>query len=292
MPLLYSMREGFAGFRRARFATIASTSAIVVALSLIGSLALIGYHADRITRHMKAQSSEIEVFLTDPDPGRAVEIQARLDGRPGVRSTRFVSQEEAEHIFLSEFGDEGNVFLGEHFLPASIKVLMEPAYAHVDSLNRLVSTVEQWTNVDEVVFNQPLLMRVQENLRLASAIALSIGLLVVLASVTLVANTIRLTIYARRLLIRTMKLVGATDRFVRRPFLFEGVYQGLLAGLIAGVIVVGLHQMLLEFVPLLEGWPGGHPAISLTAMVLLGILLGWLGSLVAARRFIRKVHLH
>ncbi len=292
MSLLYSMKEGLAGFRRARFATMASMSAIVVALTLIGALGIMGFHAEKVIRVMRTQSGEVEVFLLHPDESRADSLRKRLAAQPGVVDTRFISQLEAEAIFRSEFGEDGNVFMGEHFLPASIKIRMAASYAHVDSLNRLVATIGGWENVDEVVFNQPLLLRLQENLRLTSTIALAIGLLVLLASVILVANTIRLTIYARRLLIRTMKLVGATDAFVRRPFLFEGIYQGLVAGLVSAGLVVLLHEVLLRFVPLLDGWPGGHPAVVAAALLLLGLLLGFLGSLVATRRFIRKVHLH
>ena len=91
-------------------------------------------------------------------------------------------------------------------------------------------------------------MRVQENLSAhINTTALSLGIIVILASIFLVANTIRLTIYARRLLIRTMKLVGATDPFIQRPFIVEGVLQGLLAGLIASGIVWGLFTMLSKF---------------------------------------------
>ncbi len=292
MSLLYSMREGLAGFRRAPFASAASTSAIIVALALIGVMALLAFHAERVVDYMQQQGGQVEIFLLSPDESAAEPLVRRLRNEPGVASTTFVSQSEAEEIFLEQFGSEGDVFLGESFLPASIQVAFEPNYAHVDSLSPWVEKVETWENVDEVVYNLPLLTRVQNNRRTASIVALVLGVLVMLASMILVANTIRLTIYARRLLIRTMKLVGATDRFVRRPFLFEGLIQGTVAGALSGTLVVGAHLFLLRFVPFLEGWPGENPIYTLAAMILIGMLLGLIGSLFAARRFIKKVHLH
>lgn len=289
--MLYSMKEGLAGFWRARFTVFASTSAIVVALTLIGVIALVGYHVNLITTSLQQQSGEVEVFLEEPDENLAEELQERLAQRPGIESTQYISQEEAEAIFMEDFGEEGDVFLDENFLPASVKIRVEPAYANVDSLAPLIEQVETWDGVEEIVFNRNLLERVQQNLGIVYLVTLTVGVLITLACIFLVANTIRLTIYARRLLIRTMKLVGATDPFIRRPFLFEGLFQGMLGGAIAGFIVWSLHLALLRYIPLLEaqGWPGGHPAVMITALVLLGMLLGLLGSWFATRRFIRKV---
>ena len=134
---------------------------------------------------------------------------------------------------------------------------------------------------------------VERNVRVYSSVGLGIGLLVVLAALLLVGNTVRLTIYARRLLIRTMKLVGATDGFIRRPFLVEGVLQGLLGGVVAALIVWMIYTGLQGLVVGLgaEGWPGGSAFLTLFGLILLGVLLGWLASWIAVRRFIKKVRL-
>ena len=159
-----------------------------------------------------------------------------------------------------------------------------------DSLNALISEVKTWARVEEVVFNQPLFARVQQNLRLITWGGVSLGALVVLASIFLVANTIRLTVYARRLLIRTMKLVGATDRFIRRPFVIEGMLQGLIAGVVASGILWSLYQLAASYVPGLEDLGGLWLAIGV--VVVSGVLLGWIGSFFAVRRFIKNVALH
>ncbi len=291
MSLTYTIREGLAGFRRAKFAFIAATTATAVALVLIGMFALISYQAGQVTTWLRQRVGELEIFIEDVEEPIALAIDARAALAPGVDETEYVSKEQAREIFRQEFGEGSELFLDQPFLPASIKVRVTPAYANPDSLQRLVAEFSSWNRVQEVVFNQPLLMKVQQNLRLLTFSGLTLGLLVVLAALFLVGNTIRLTIYARRLLIRTMKLVGATDTFIQQPFLVEGVLQGVLAGAGASVLVWLLYGAMAGYVPAL--------GVSAWALLLLGLgivgagaLLGWIGSFFAVRRFIKQVALH
>ena len=290
--LSYTIREGLAGFRRAKFAVIASTSAMAVALVLIGLFVLMGIEAQQVSSWLRQRVGELEIFLEEAEEPIQQSIYQRAQLTPGVAETDFISREEAQRVFLEEFGEGAEVFFDEPFLPASIKVRVEPAYANPDSLTALAEEFSTWNRVDEVVFNQDLLVKVQQNLNLLTLVGLSLGTLVILASLFLVANTIRLTIYARRLLIRTMKLVGATDPFIRQPFIVEGVGQGLVAGLLAGGLLWGLYHLAARYLSLLEppGFAAGLFLVVLLAFA--GSLLGWLGSLLAVRRFIRHVALH
>ena len=290
--LPYSVREGLLGFRRAKFAVFTSTSAMAVALVLIGLFGMLSYQAQLVTEWLRQTVGELEIFLVeDIEVERARSLHERADATIGVEEAEYISVEQASQIFQQEFGEESDIFQGEAFLPASIKVRVRSNYANTDSMSMLISEFESWNLVDGVVFNQPLLVKVQENLDLINTTALSLGIIVILAAIFLVANTIRLTIYARRLLIRTMKLVGATDSFIRRPFIVEGVLQGVLAGIFASLLIWGLYSMLSSFLP----------QISVTPFVLIvyffivtitGALLGWIGSALAVRRFVKNVQLH
>lgn len=293
MPLLpYSLREGFAGFRRAKFAVFTSTSAMAVALVLIGLFSLLSYQAQLVTDWLRQRVGELEIYLQDDiDPQMARALHERAQATLGVEEAEFISTEEATRIFQQEFGEGSEIFLNEAFLPPSIKVRVEPRYANADSMHALIEEFSSWNRVDEVVFNEPLLAKVQQNLALINTTALTLGVIVVLASIFLVANTIRLTIYARRLLIRTMKLVGATDTFIRRPFLVEGVLQGVLAGLGAGGLVWGMYTLLSRYLPQLTISPMAVTLL-VAGITLVGGLLGWIGSAFAVRRFIRNVQLH
>jgi cell division transport system permease protein len=292
MSLSYTLREGLANFRRARFATIASTSAMSVALVLIGLFGLLAFEAQQVSTWLKQRVGEVELFLEDVDEPVAQAIFERTRAMPGVEEADYISRAEAETIFRATFGDAAEIFSGENFLPASIRVRVKSVYANADSLTRMVAEFETWNRVDEVVFNRPLLMKVQQNIRLFTITGLSLGVLVVLASLFLVGNTIRLTIYARRLLIRTMKLVGATDSFVRQPFIVEGVLQGLIAGAVAALLLFTAYSSLAGVMPQLEAHRTSTGLFLIFGVLFLGVLLGWLGSVFAVRRFIRQVALH
>ncbi len=291
MSLSYTLREGLAGFSRAKFAFVAATSATAVALVLIGLFIVLSYQAQQVTTWLRQRVGEVELFIEDVDEAAAQAIDARAALVPGVAETEYVSKEKARRIFREEFGEGAEVFLDEPFLPASVKVRVEPDYANPDSLQRMVDEFATWNRVSEVVFNQPLLVKVQQNLRLLTVSGLVLGTLVVLAALFLVGNTIRLTIYARRLLIRTMKLVGATDSFIQQPFIVEGVLQGVVAGGAASLLVWLLYGIMRSNVPQLALSFG---ALLLIAFLLLlfGALLGWLGSFFAVRRFLKNVALH
>ncbi len=290
--LPYFVREGVANLRRAKFSAVASTSAITVALVLVGVFGIVGYEASVVSEMLREQAGQMEVFIEQDASEQMQEaLHARIQTIPGIAQTEFVSHEEAAKIFRREFGEDASAFEDPTFLPASIKIKMEPTHAHPDSMARTANVIGEWRGVDDVVLNQDLLVRVAQNRRLINAVGIALGTIVVLAAVFLVANTIRLTIYARRLLIRTMKLVGATDRFVRRPFLVEGIVQGFLGGTIAGGVVWGLYRIFLQQI--------GRTPLPLRAELLLlggliggGVLLGWIGSYFAARRFIQNIELH
>ena len=288
----YAIKEGFSGFRRATFSSVAATSAMTVALVLVGLLAIMMSQANSVSEWLKQRVGEVELFLDDTSEDVAKALYERAQATLGVEEAEYISKARAQEIFKEEFGEEAVVFFDDAFLPASIKVRVKPAYVNADSLNMLVSEFASWNRVDEVVFNRPLLTKVQGNLRMLSLVGGAIGLLVLLASVFLVANTIRLAIYARRLMIRTMKLVGATDSFIRQPFIVEGIIQGFIASFLAIFIIWVVHVVVVAYVPQL-----GDPSISsillfASAMLGSGVLLGWIGSENAVRRFLRNISLH
>jgi len=288
----YSIKEGLKGLRRARFSTVASTSAMSVALVMIGLFVIVTVQASSVSSWLRQRVGELELFLSDVDEPVAQALHARAGVVPGVSSAEYISKADAEAIFRREFGEEADIFFDEHFLPASIRVQVEPAYANPDSLNRLAEEFRTWNRVDDVIFNQPLLVKVQQNLRLLTLLGLTLGTLVVFASIFLVGNTIRLTIYARRLLIRTMKLVGATDNFVRQPFLIEGMAQGLIAGASAAVVLSLIYGFLQDYIPQMSSISASTGAVMTVFQMLFGLSLGWAGSFFAVRRFIRTVSLH
>ena len=298
LALSYTLREGLAGFRRAKLAAATSVAALAIALVLIGIFVLLGWQGQAVAEALRQRASEVEVFLDDAaTPETAARVGERLRAVAGVDSVRYVSHEEASEIFAEAFGAEADLYDDAQFLPASYRVRLGGDYASPDSLAALVDRVGGWAPVEDVAYDRASVEAVERNLKLFSGVGLAVALLVVVAALLLVGNTVRLSIYARRMLIRTMKLVGATNAFIRRPFLIEGILQGLAAGLAAGLVLWGLYDVFLRFVASADGggsavgWPGGTPLLSVLALVLLGVALGLVASSVAVRRFIRQVRL-
>ena len=294
MALSYTIREGLAGFSRAKFAAATAVMALTIALVLIAVFGLLAWQGQRVSQALEQQVGEVEVFLVRADEPSAREVRILLDSDDAVSSHEYVSVAEAQERFREEFGNEAEQFMDGEFLQASYRVRLRQGYTSPDSVDAAADRIRSHRRVEDVVYNTTLLARVQENLKAVQMAGLGLGLLVVLAALLLVGNTVRLTIYARRMLIRTMKLVGATDGFIRRPFLVEGISQGLLAGFVGAALVYGLYRLLMYQLPALEGqaWPLGHPLPTLAGVVVLGTLLGWIASAVAVRRFLKGVRLN
>jgi len=295
MSLAYSIKEGLLGFRRAKFASVASTSAMAVALILIGLFWMVSSKAQEVSTALQARVGEMEIFLSDnADDNLGQALHRRVEATRGIESAEYVSRADAMQVFEDDFGDGSQDFFDQPFLPPSIRARVTRAYSNEDSLESLRAQFISWSRVDDAVYNKTLLAQVQRNLRAVTTLGLVLGAMVVFASIFLVANTVRLTIYARRLLIRTMKLVGATDSFVQRPFVVEGILQGLIAAVAATVVVAVVQRILMAWLAGfgMEPWGLGQVFGLVAGMLVLGAALGWLGSFLAARRFVKRVALH
>ena len=288
MSLGYVIKEGVAGFKRARLASFTSIFSLFIAVLMLGVLARISYNAYEVAQSLQ-KSIDIEVFLVDLDDRSTQELQSNLSEEPLVQEITYVSKDSAAAIFEKEFGSGGSSLADLKFLPASFKLKIDPE-AQVETVDSLATEIGSMRGVDEVEFNQQLLELMQARFNTVAVAGSGLGLLILLAALVLVFNTIRLTIYAKKGLIKAMKLVGATNSFIRRPFVMEGVIQGLVAGMLAVLTAFVLFQYLLpDFVPqfgILE-WPFGRWYYLSGAMLLLAVIMGYWGSQWAARKFIK-----
>lgn len=292
MSFKYIIKEGFAGIRRAKLAASTSIFSLFIAIFLLGILSRVGYNV-----YVQAMSIkdliEVEVFLFDVDERTTEDIERRLNAEEIVLEATYISKDSASAIMKREFGPGVEELVELNFLPASFKLKVDTE-AGVSQIETLVSSIQNLRGVDEVQYNEGLLRIMESNLNMFSLVGGGIGLLILLASVILVYNTIRLTIYAKRELIRAMKLVGATNSFIRSPFIIEGVLQGVIAGLMAVVSVFFIFEFVIPlYLPEmgLLSWPFGRWYFLTGAMFGLAVLMGWWGSRLAARRFIEETYI-
>lgn len=289
MSLSYVIKEGIAGFRRARLASLTSIFSLFIAVVLLGILARISYNAYEVAQSLKS-SIDVEVFLLDMDDRSIGTLERQLRQQLLIEEVHYISKDSAAAIFQKEFGSEGSSLADLGFLPASFKLKITPE-ASIEQVQELIVEIEDYAGVDEIKFNRQLLEVIESRFQTVVIGGIGVGSLILLAALILVFNTIRLTIYAKRNLIRAMKLVGATNRFIRRPFIVEGVIQGLIAGVSSVLMVYLLFRFLLPlYIPqfgILE-WPFGRWYYLCGAMILLSVMMGYLGSQWAAHKFIRE----
>lgn len=286
MNLRFILSESASGFRRAKLASAISIVTISVSLVLFGAFATLALKASQTLSEIRARV-EVEFFLSETLKEKdARSLATSLRNETPVQTAIYVSRDSAAKIFKAEFGEDIVSILGTNPLPASIKVRLKSEYATLDSLERFVSRVKARDGVLEARYNREFLAGLDRNARLLFFIALGIGVLISLAAVALVSNTIRLIILNKQEMIRTMLLVGATRGFIRAPFLIEGALQGLLGGILA------IGALALLNVAIYQTYPDLYEAIALpdyrvyALLAAFGLVLGLLGSALAARKFL------
>lgn len=293
MSLRYQIKEGLAGLSRARLAAFTSVFSLFLAVLLIGVLARIGFNAYEVSQILR-QQVEVEVFLEDIDDRTTSELRQRISSAQFVEELNYISRDSASRVFQQEFGMGSEALADLNFLPASFRLQISEQ-ATVAQIDSVVQVVNDLNGVEDVRFNLALLQLLEtrtEQLALGGA---ALGGFILFIAMILVFNTIRLTIYAKRDLIRAMKLVGATNSFIRRPFLVEGVFQGVIAGIAASALIYLLFEWVVPQYISQVGvltWPFGRWYYLIGAVIVLAITMGLWGSRWAARKFIKDTSVY
>ncbi len=288
MNLSYVVKEGLSGFRRAKLSTTVSVFTISVSLILLGIFSIVIKNATTLVETIR-NKVELEAFLGDRQSSADMEaIKKRILDIPGVEKAVFISKEDAAKIFKEEFGEDIHRILDFNPLPPSFKISLKEGFRTAEKAGEVQREILQIKGVDDVIYRKALLEFIDRRARMFSLLTLGLGVLITLSAFFLVSNTIRLAIYSKRNIVQTMKLVGATRGLVRMPFLLEGALQGFLGGVIASAVVyllirVALAEFAAELTEILSA------DITLYAgLVVVGTVLGLLGSIFSIRRFISE----
>ncbi|HTY60298.1 MAG TPA: permease-like cell division protein FtsX [Bacteroidota bacterium] len=287
MSFAYTIRESFSGFRRAKLSSLLSVATISVSLILVGIFAAVTINASRLIDSLRSRL-DMEAFLTEPVTDEDVAgLQSRIGGLEGIEKVDFVSKDEALKNFKKETGDDITKVLDFNPLPPSFKITLKEPYRTSAKTLAIYDKIAAIPGVDTVLYRRVLLELIDQRAASINKVMLGLGIAVSLTAIFLVANTIRLAITAKRKLIRTMELVGATRGFIRRPFIIEGVMQGLIGGLGASALMLLLFEYATrlvseEFAPYLR-----MPPLFYGSVVGTGMLLGLAGSLISVLRFVR-----
>jgi cell division transport system permease protein len=229
---------------RLRSSYITLVVSVSLVLFLLGILGLILINARELSDYFR-ESLSFSVMLDDNAREADIRmLQKDLDAKAYVKSTEYISKDEAAAKMKEELGEDFIDFLGDNPLPPSIDVYLVSYYTIPDSVAKIEKYILEYPFVQEVYYQESLLILINENVKKISLFLLIISSFLFLIALTIINNTIRLAIYSKRFLIRTMQLVGATRSFIRKPFILQSAIHGILASLIAIFLLMGLLYLI------------------------------------------------
>ncbi len=282
--LQYLARESVAGFHRRKLTTgvtilIMGSSLLVLALFVLVTLNLGGL------LERARGGIDLRVFLVDSlDDARLAALQPNLVSIPGVQSAHFITKDQALAELRSELGDDADVIdlLDENPLPASYHLELEPSARTSQAVARISEEVKRWPEVEDIVYSKGWVLTLERWNRIFQWASLVVSLIALVAAVFVISNTVRLTMASSARVIEIQKLVGATNAFIRTPFLVEGVLEGVLAGAIAmGALAVGHRLVAGRLQDIIFFTPA-----QIAGFVVLCVGLGLLGSWAAMRKYL------
>ena len=261
---------------------------ISIVLFLLGILGLFLLNTKNLVSHFKEQIV-MTVFLKDSAKDIEIsQMQKKIQLNAATRKVTYTSKEEAAELYARDIGEDFVEFLGYNPLLNSLDIYFNSTYVNNLSLNETKTEIEVSDFVDEVVFDQPLVALLDENIQRVSFLLLMISTLFIIIALLLINSSIRLSIYSKRIIIKTMQLVGATKSFIRKPFILSHIRLGILSSILA---LIGLSFLLWEIdkrFPELEMFQQQNElTIIFISIMTLGIGITGLSTFFATQRYLK-----
>jgi cell division transport system permease protein len=284
--LLFTLREGILNLRRAPLLSLTSIAVMGLSMFVLGIFLLITVNLRAAIVAVQRQV-EIAVFLReDIHEAELASLGEFLREHPGVLEARYLTRDEALAEFRQELKEKEYLLeaLESNPLPDTFEITLYDDWKSTERIATLAENVSGMAGVDEVKYGREWVDRLNRIIVAAVLADFFLGAVVALSSLLVVANTVKLTLIARRDMIELMKMVGATAGVIRRPFVIEGVLKGVLATLLAGVLLTILTVTLGSRIP--EVQPLSFPL--LLTFILFGALVGGLGSIVSLQGYLQR----
>jgi len=274
--------------RRLRSSYLTTIISISLVLFMLGMLGLIILNAKQISNHVKENIGFSIILKKGIKEQEVKHIKDLLDTEPFVKETIFIDPDVAAEEFQEALGEEFVKFIGENPLLPSIDVKLNAAYANPDSLAKIEIALMENPKIKEVFYQADLVDAVNKNMKKISVYLLGFSALLLVVAMALINNTIRLSIYSKRFLIKTMQLVGARHSFIRRPFVLQGIGNGIVAAFIAiGLIVTFLYYLQQQFPELIDFKNVELYGALFIIIIILGIIISWISTNLAVRKYLR-----
>ena len=260
--------------RRLFGAWLSTVISISLVLLLVGVAALLVVNARSVSDYFKENMQVSVLMKQEVDDDEAMEYVAELDAMPFIKSSKFVSREQGTKEMAELLGEDFLKVFETAPIPVSIEVTLKADYVSTDSLEVVKKEIRRSGIVDEVVYQQSLVEKLNTNLKKISVVLGVFIVLLLFISFVLINNTVRLNVFSRRFTIHTMKLVGATKSFIRAPFMVQAVFQGLFSALLATLMLVGiLFFVRSEFAQLFEVFRLDLLLVVIGVVILSGVVI-------------------
>lgn len=273
--------------KRLRSSYLTSVISISLVLFMLGIIGFLFLNAKKLSDYVK-ETIGFTVFLSDDTKEAAIfQLQKLLDNKVYVKETRYITAEKAAEEFQKEIGEDFVEFLGFNPLVPSIDVKLHSAYANTDSIEKIEKDLQEYSQIKEVYYQKSLINLINENVKKISFFIFIITVILFTIALALINNTVRLSIYSKRFIIRTMQLVGATGSFIRRPFLFRSFIYGSLASIIAMIMLTAMIYLAdREFNNILGLYDFEIIALLYLMVLVCGIFINWISTYFAVGKYL------
>lgn len=289
----YVFGEALRSLWRNGFMSLASVTTVAICLAVLAIILLVAVNLQYMASFVESQVEVVAFVDGSVDRAATRDLEARIEALPGVREAVFVSREAALERLKEQFGEHRDLLAGLEDPEANpLRDSFEVRLAGAQYAAAVAGELERMDGIEEVMHRQDVVDRLLAITQAVRTGGLVLVALLAAATVFIISNTIRLTVYARRHQVGIMKLVGATDGFIRWPFFLEGLMLGVLGAAVAGAaawmgydLVVETLTAAIPFIPILEHQPLLGNLMQL--LLVLGAVIGAMGSTVSVRRFLR-----
>ena len=267
---------------------ITSSISTTLVLLLLGMVVFFVLSANNLSNYVRENIGFTVLVSDDMKEPEALKFQQQLNEKAYVKESAYISKEQALKEQTEAMGTDPAEFLGYNPFTASIEIKLKAEYANSDSVAWIEKEILANKRVMEVSYPQDLLDSVNRNLQRVSLFLMGLAALLTLISFALINNTIRLAVYSKRFLIHTMKLVGASWGFIRRPFLVRNVWVGVLAALMADALLMGMAYMLVKYEPqLVEIITPATLLVVMGAVFVFGVVITCMCAYISINKYLR-----
>lgn len=265
-----------------------SVISIALALYMIGIFLLVGLLGSELSVYMRENISFSILLKENLHEADILQTQKKLEQMSFIKSTLYISKEDAAKEMTEELGEDPRVFLGFNPFNPSIEIKLNSEYINPDSLQLVEQKLKSYTNISELIYQKDMMQIVNDNINRIGLALLILVIILMIISFVLISNTIRLLIYSKRFLIYTMRLVGATPYFIRKPFIRYNIISGFLAGFLAIFLLMAtLFYLQKEMIGLNQILPWDGLLIIFVVLIIIGICLSVIAAFFAVNRYLR-----